>query len=767
MSERNKLTVGGVPEDALEREVKAREQEEQKLKRRQESNPFDDPTSAGFQSTVLGVKQPPPANTEGLTRNIEKMPWLYAGAIKIAQGISDTGWTIYALRDAPRGNTRFQQSWETKRLAKRMSTFNQTKRARMLKRLMKDNRVVEVNDHPWNEFVSYGADTLTGLSSMLVTSLHLDLSGEAHWLKIRDKGGVPVGHVIIPPTWIKNLRSPEGKVEIVFGGSTAYIDPKEMLMFKNPHPENPYSRGASAGRSLVSELEMDHYATEFMKSTFYNHAVPPLYVHLQGASPEVAKRFEQRFLSKVQGPENAGRPFFSGGPGSITVKELTQSLESLQIKDLRRFNRDTVIEVLGIPPEIMGILENSNRSTIDASGYVFGRWVLIPRLEVMRSSYQMDADKEFGKGFLIEYDSPVDEDKHFQLQAMEKASWAFQADEWRNMAGHEDLEDSDKGKYHFVPFNSRVQEELTPDKKDEDEDIDEDLQTGEPRPEEGPGDEGSANDDDDDDDGDDDNDNKSVKKSANKSISYQKVEELVKNISPEILQGAIGPVLASLVNVSGQRTLTGAGIEVAFNMEATEVSDYLEEVGGNKIVGINDTTRSKVREALASGIEEGLDLDGIKSRVESVFDEARGPRAWKIARTETADAASFASLQAMEQANLERKQWITTVDDRTRDAHIELDGQIRGIREPFSGGGYQAMRPGNFGVAEQDINCRCVIVAVIDEEESRSYDKTVREEIWKSREVIRERYESEMKKEVRGAFEEQRNLLLKMLDDIG
>jgi hypothetical protein len=57
------------------------------------------------------------------------------------------------------------------------------------------------------------------------------------------------------------------------------------------------------------------------------------------------------------------------------------------------------------------------------------------------------------------------------------------------------------------------------------------------------------------------------------------------------------------------------------------------------------------------------------------------------------------------------KQWDSTVDARTRSTHVGLDGQLREIEQPFkSPTGATAMYPGGFGVAGEDINCRCVML---------------------------------------------------------
>ena len=61
------------------------------------------------------------------------------------------------------------------------------------------------------------------------------------------------------------------------------------------------------------------------------------------------------------------------------------------------------------------------------------------------------------------------------------------------------------------------------------------------------------------------------------------------------------------------------------------------------------------------------------------------------------------------------------MDGDTRPTHRRLDGQIRETNQPFEMDGKEAMYPGDFGLAEEDCNCRCVALtrarAALDEDE--------------------------------------------------
>lgn len=100
-------------------------------------------------------------------------------------------------------------------------------------------------------------------------------------------------------------------------------------------------------------------------------------------------------------------------------------------------------------------------------------------------------------------------------------------------------------------------------------------------------------------------------------------------------------------------------------------------------------------------------------------------RARTIVITEAHRIREEASQNAREKAKAQGckivKQWDATLDNRTRDTHRRLDGQIRDVDEPFEIDGKKAMYPGRFGRAEEDCNCRCVALTratwALDEKE--------------------------------------------------
>ena len=120
----------------------------------------------------------------------------------------------------------------------------------------------------------------------------------------------------------------------------------------------------------------------------------------------------------------------------------------------------------------------------------------------------------------------------------------------------------------------------------------------------------------------------------------------------------------------------------------------------------------KARQAIQQGIIQGDSIRDVSKRVGKalgVVTEKERKATIRNTRTLMNSAHNTGAFNAMEEASengiILDKQWLATHDERTRDSHAELDGEIRKWDEPFSNG---LMFPQDFsGEPEEVYNCRC------------------------------------------------------------
>lgn len=124
----------------------------------------------------------------------------------------------------------------------------------------------------------------------------------------------------------------------------------------------------------------------------------------------------------------------------------------------------------------------------------------------------------------------------------------------------------------------------------------------------------------------------------------------------------------------------------------------------------NANARYDLINITAGGIEAGDSYTTISKKVAEKFAMDYG-KARTLTRTESHRIYEATKYDTMEEIHRQlelEKTWHCVGDERVRHSHQLLDGQTVPFDEEFvSSSGAKALRPGEFGVAEDDINCRC------------------------------------------------------------
>lgn len=181
---------------------------------------------------------------------------------------------------------------------------------------------------------------------------------------------------------------------------------------------------------------------------------------------------------------------------------------------------------------------------------------------------------------------------------------------------------------------------------------------------------------------------------------------------------AIRPVLKTIVETAGADALDDLGLTMPFVVNAPEVIRFIERRAQRFAIQVNETTWSLLRSSLSEGIQAGETIPQLEQRVEEIMAERIRSTPETIARTEVIGAMNGGTLEAWRQSGVVRqKTWVAALDARTRDSHVQAHGQTVGLDEDFIVGNGRGPAPGQIGLPEEDINCRCTMVAVVEQEE--------------------------------------------------
>jgi len=138
-------------------------------------------------------------------------------------------------------------------------------------------------------------------------------------------------------------------------------------------------------------------------------------------------------------------------------------------------------------------------------------------------------------------------------------------------------------------------------------------------------------------------------------------------------------------------------------------------IAGERIVNISGNRKKEFNKILKRYMQEESFMAMNEVSAERILRKkfkgmsiANGKR---IVRTESVNAANYAtneSASSLFGLNNLKKEWISGLDGRVRDAHLQANGQRRGMNEKFTVMGEQLNHPGDSsGSAANVINCRC------------------------------------------------------------
>lgn len=127
--------------------------------------------------------------------------------------------------------------------------------------------------------------------------------------------------------------------------------------------------------------------------------------------------------------------------------------------------------------------------------------------------------------------------------------------------------------------------------------------------------------------------------------------------------------------------------------------------------------RRQITASVTSSILQGRSLRGIADDLQqriTTMDRTSAIRTARTAFTGAQNAGRMDSYAAAEKMGIKlKKEWLATLDGRTRHSHAALDGEKVGTDEKFSNGcrfpGDPQGRPGEV------YNCRCTMVAALDD----------------------------------------------------
>jgi len=579
----------------------------------------------------------------------------------------------------------------------------------------KNNELIE--EHPFYDLFKHFNPDITQFNGKELLSIYLDLTGECYILMAKDRLGIARELYFRKP----DKMTPVVKDGIIdhykyLEGSREITYPREdILFFRYPNPTDPF-RGASPVQRKAYAYDTDKYNMIYQLNVFKNGA------HLKqvletdtNLNEEQAKKILTLFEQTYGGMENVNKTGIL--VGGTKIKTVGISNKDMEFMLLAEWTMRQLASAYHTPPQKLSHPEKTNLANMKALDVSWNRECILPRLiriaEVL-NTFLLPYYKE--EGLYCKFDNPVPADEEFLLKKRESNLKTFVISP--NEARVEDgLEEVPWGKVPLAPMNimplsgaggggeekpqkaQKIEKELSQEYKDKYWEIF--IKRVTPLENE-------------------------FRRGITKLFQEQELEALraLRRKKKSIIEKDVDDVLrvthsereiskfteftlpriTETVKINGTAAMAELGVEVNFDVTNPRVVKWIKARCGTLIKSISDTTLDKLRKTLAEGIKNGEKIPSLASRVSAVYDEAKGYRAVRIARTETITASNSGSYNAYKQSGVvEKKEWLATMDDRVREEHAAMNGEIVDLDKPFSNGLMFPSEP----------NCRCTILPVI------------------------------------------------------
>ena len=481
---------------------------------------------------------------------------------------------------------------------------------------------------------------------------HAELVGE-RWAPV-----VQTGRTFeLWPTRPDRMRPVPSPTEYLTGfeyriaGQVVPLEPADVIWWRKPNPLDSY-RGMGVVQSLLVDLQSERYAAEWLRSFFRNDARPGGVIEFTEKLDDTDyESFITRWKQQHQGTNNASRVAVLEG---AVWKDVKLSMRDMQLEQIRKLNRDTILGAFGMPASMLGIAENVNRANAEAAEVMFARWVVKPRLEELRGILNTQLVPRFGTGLYLDFVDPVPENREIDLEEAERGYLAgiLTRNEARRLINQPEVADGDDFK-EAAPV-------VAPDEMpDEDMDMKR-LKGGDPLLE--PPEDAAE---------------RAMRLAWERRLDresyaltyYLGAKGLRKDIQPEDVEGydwawferygdEVAEELARAFTVGAISAEPAAAVSLVQSFAAQYArarTDALLSAYGE--VSVTEVTRKRVRELIAQTLERGDSLQTLQKTLREDYAFSKD-RAEAIARTETAEALGTGREKASLAQGRDEKHWV-------------------------------------------------------------------------------------------------------------
>jgi HK97 family phage portal protein len=558
---------------------------------------------------------------------------------------------------------------------------------------------------------------ISGNDFTATTATDLIVFGNSYWL-IRKVGRRYLGLDYIHPSHIS--FSLDGKeAQITTADRVINVSVDDLVHFKLPDPTDPKAQGLSLLYSIQNAVTLINECDRLLAEYLFHGAQPLTILITKSSLPEATK---QRIIERIQSRHGRGQRFkwllLEGS--DYDTKTIDTSFKAGDLVEMRRILREEILACLNVPPAVVGIYEYANYANAREQTKIFWRETIIPLLRLIEETLNTQFFPKVNPQLWCAYDlSQVEALKENIAEVANSLGnlvdrGIITINEARETLGFQDplsWGDAWWGNLNIVPIAQQKPQQKSATG-------DELIVVTKRIP-------------------------RTYKEMWLKFLRlHDRYERHVREAIKDYAQ-SLRRRLKSDLNAYFRKDIT----DFLFNLdeEAEELAKILlpalEDILRDtpkafevevdpliydakvkarlltfkrRIRWITETTWEQLRQKLGDALAEGGGWSDLIGAVEEVLGDLETWRAERIARTETTAALNMGYEESLKATGVRRKMWVTAHDERVRESHQQMEGEIVDLDDYFvlPSGARLRFPCDPEGQPEEVINCRCTIVPV-------------------------------------------------------
>jgi HK97 family phage portal protein len=284
--------------------------------------------------------------------------------------------------------------------------------------LTKSEEIEEVTEHSFIDLMNSVNPYQNKRDLLEMTTMNLDLAGEAYWFLIPDKLGVPTEIYVIPAQFInpkfgKTLdKAIEGYV-YESGNTKVILPPEHVIYFAYPNPNNIFT-GFSSVRGIAETIYIQNEMDGFEAALFENKArIGGVITQKEHVGEQDKNRLKEQYQQTHTGGRKAGKTMWL--PKGLEYTRDTMTPEELNFIEGRRWTMEMICLAFDIPPGAL-MSKDVNLANADVADYRHSKNGILPRCRRIEEKLNEKLISLYDERLFCAFDNPVPENKEFRLK---------------------------------------------------------------------------------------------------------------------------------------------------------------------------------------------------------------------------------------------------------------------------------------------------------------------------------------------------------------